>query len=230
MSTLYDATTVEEAQACLKAGCRSYDLNPNPAYEEITPFVHHCILGNIDIVKLLFEYNAKINGEYYVDPQAFARVCLDGHTDIFDYLVGHVDDINNTDHDPFSRTYIYDAVYGNNYDILLRLLEKGCNPKILDNTNSSAVNIAAFYGYICLLDPLYLYGADLFLQDDYGRTPLHNAVIGNQVTACEYLLLMAGNSVVHLTVQDNQGKTAYDLAVQHERTEILKLFNSLLHN
>jgi len=66
-------------------------------------------------------------------------------------------------------------------------------------------------------------GADLSAHDEYGRTPLHNAVLSDNVVAAR-LLLASGAPVMQ---QDHSGRTPLHLAQSHEIENILKEFGAV---
>ncbi len=62
-------------------------------------------------------------------------------------------------------------------DILEFMLEAGANPNGLDTNVEFPLLKASFFGKYGMVKKLLSYGADPNLQDNYGNTPLHNAVV-----------------------------------------------------
>lgn len=103
-------------------------------------------------------------------------------------------------------------LYETNPSLNVNYTEKG--------SGRTAAHKASFFGHSHVIE--YLTEAvghviDLNIQDTDGDTPLHDASRFGHVTVVEVLLLKGGaNQSIHI----NAGKTPYDLAIEHEKTDV----------
>lgn len=86
---------------------------------------------------------------------------------------------------------------------------------------SNLLCLASGSGCVKVVEFLIEKGADVNIQDNEGRTPLHLAVIipGQNTYIAEMLL----NKGAEVDIQDNEGKTPLDYAISIGREEVIEI-------
>jgi ankyrin repeat protein len=134
-------------------------------------------------------------------------------------------DINASDND--GRTPLHYAIIGTNPTIISRhLIEKGADPNIADRKGMTPLHLAAQIGKTTDLIDLILKmkRIDINGRDTNGKTILHCAINGNNVTIARHLL----DNGADPTVRDNDGITPFHLAASY--SEDIDLLNLILSN
>eukprot|EP01111_Echinosteliopsis_oligospora_P019004 TRINITY_DN898_c0_g1_i1.p1 TRINITY_DN898_c0_g1~~TRINITY_DN898_c0_g1_i1.p1 ORF type:complete len:459 (+),score=145.02 TRINITY_DN898_c0_g1_i1:86-1378(+) len=102
-----------------------------------------------------------------------------------------------------------------------RKIQNKCNVHQLESTSGrSALHKAAFWGHTAMVE--YLANEcklDLNVQDNYGDTALHDACKFGHVPVVKALLAARANT----TIKNKEGKTALQLAQEHEKTAVVSL-------
>nr|CAH0112680.1 unnamed protein product [Daphnia galeata] len=147
-------------------------------------------------------------------------------TDFVDvFLENGTFDINGSDID--GRTPLHYAIIGTNPTIISRhLIQKGADPNIADGKGMTPLHLAARIGKTTDLIDLILKmkQIDINGRDTNGRTILHCALNGNNVTIARHLLENGADP----TVRDNDGVTPFDVAVIN--SEDIDLLDLILSN
>lgn len=86
------------------------------------------------------------------------------------------------EYDGFGGTALYDAVHGNNIEMVKLLLSKGANPSLCTRGNKCPVIRAAELGNILILQSLVDEGADINQEQYDGNRPIHMAVLSEENT------------------------------------------------
>lgn len=136
-------------------------------------------------------------------------------------------DINHQNYD--GCTILDDLVSrSENENMIAFLLELGAKPNINHKYDRpQPLMIAVAWGYKDIVNLLIKFGAEVNkISKISGRTPLFNAVYHKNHEIVEILL----NSGANILAQDNDGKTALDLAKEKNSPEIIKLLNDRYNN
>lgn len=107
-------------------------------------------------------------------------------------------------------------------EIVRLLLNAGADPNQNDEwMGANSGHKAAFWGRANVIQLLIAGGLNLDAQGKYnGYTPLHDAVAGAHLETIKVLLAAGAKT----TIQGHDGKTAYDLARDGKRADVLALF------
>jgi len=89
-----------------------------------------------------------------------------------------------------------------------------------DESNWTALHVAAFNGQVEIINFLMANGADVNVQDNSGATPWHLAVLSGSSEACEALL---AHPDIDITKKDNQGKRGLQYAKERGVDDVVKL-------
>jgi len=95
-------------------------------------------------------------------------------------------------------------------DVKGLVCEGGCDVNTVDHTLATPLHCAAQTGQEDVLLFLIGKGASVSAQDVKGHTPLHLAILSNQVSAAE--LLVDSSLVADLYIKDMNDKTPIDMA------------------
>lgn len=96
-----------------------------------------------------------------------------------------------------------------------KLLEFGANPNLLAKNYVSPLHLAAASGHHEIVRLLISRGAEVNQMDILGNTPLHYAAVGNFPHSTNEILSQTQVENV-ITLQNEDGKTAYHLAVENK--------------
>ena len=134
-------------------------------------------------------------------------------------------DINASDND--GDTPLHYAILGTNPTIICRhLIQKGADPNIDDGEGITPLHLAAHSGKTTdLIDLIVkMKQIDINGRDTNGKTILHWALYGNNVTIARHLLKNGADP----TVRDNDGVTPFQEAVLY--SEDIDLLDLILSN
>jgi len=135
------------------------------------------------------------------------------------------------------HSLLYRAVHGDQLEMTALLLDAGADIELpTDGTGRTPVFQAAYNGrssdgfklnYVPsddapILELLIEYGANVNARNVFGWTPLHDAVAGGNPHVVRILLVHGANP----SVEDEDGVSPTDLAVQHDRVECLALLKA----
>jgi len=180
-------------EAALKDGA---DIEGSGGDYGMNPLMQASADGSVDMVKILLRHGANINAEARMFGfMPLERAAWKGHEDVVKYLIAHGADVNA--HVSKHGTSAY-------------LVYEGISPR-----NLTPLTSAAYCGSIPIIDMLLKAGAKIDGQDGSSYTPLMWAAsIGNRDTVIALLKRGADR-----TVKSDTGKTARDMAIQHENME-----------
>ena len=117
--------------------------------------------------------------------------------------------------DNYGKTALHYALGSLNFlfEILCCLIQKGADVKTGSNNKLTPLMIAAEKGHINALTLLIKFGADVDLQDKNGKTALHHAVYGSDVS-CEILSCLIGSGA-DVNAGTNNGVTPLIIAAEN---------------
>ena len=187
--------------------------------------------GHPETVRVLLDYGAHANMlalEEEISQTALMLACFNQRTVCVDLLLDGGADPNlcdNTD-SPLSA-----ACYTTGHDqpmdptILEKLLSAGANPNTqIGQYGSTALMIAAYFGYDKGVQVLLNASADVNIQNSYGVTALHWAAQEGHLGICK--MLLASGARASLTNSD--GNTPLDLAQSKGHREVCELLRSIM--
>ncbi|CAH3150812.1 unnamed protein product [Porites lobata] len=142
--------------------------------------------GYTDILMFFIENGADINActaDHNCTPLMLA--IENGHTNTVNVLIQYGANVALTDDSGFTALH-YACIDHGSLEILGCLIQKGADVNTGSNDKLTPLMIAAEKGHINALTLLIKFGADVDLQDKNGKTALHHAVYGSDVS-CEIL-------------------------------------------
>lgn len=126
----------------------------------------------VEIVSYLLEQGATVNAIGGGGATALIMAAQNGNTAVAEQLILAGADINYQDDTQYQQAPIHWAARNGQFEILKLLLDAGVNIDAVENTNSSAIFYAAYYGHPDIVDHLIDAGADLTIRDTGGKTAL----------------------------------------------------------
>ncbi|CAH3150822.1 unnamed protein product [Porites lobata] len=142
--------------------------------------------GYTDILMFFIENGADINActaDHNCTPLMLA--IENGHTNTVNVLIQYGANVALTDDSGFTALH-YACIDHGSLEVLRYLFENGADVNACSNDKLTPLMIAAEKGHINALTLLIKFGADADLQDKNGKTALHHAVYGSDVS-CEIL-------------------------------------------
>lgn len=114
------------------------------------------------------------------------------------------------------------AVLMSKSDKAIELLGRGADPNGVCETGSTAAHTAALWGDEAVLRALIKAGANMNAveEGDQGFAPLHAAVRGGSTQAIQ---LLVSEAKININQRDDWGRTAFDIAMEDERPELVKI-------
>ncbi|OAF71282.1 Ankyrin repeat domain-containing protein 49 [Intoshia linei] len=131
--------------------------------------------------------------------------------------------INIQDSDGYSP--LHRAVYNDNCEIALYLLDNGANINSLTKSNWTPLHSAVHWKHLDMVVLLIQHGADVNAKTSSNVTPIHLACSSDNREIIECLLLQEG---IDLDVKSNSGDYPIDLCKRHNRYSFL--FDMHNHN
>jgi uncharacterized protein len=111
-----------------------------------------------------------------------------------------------------------------NLDIFQILLAAGADVNIKDRSGETALSKAAYWGHLEIVNLLLSAGAEVNgIDNEEGSAPLMNAIYFGRIQIVEILLSAGANP----TLRDKNGKTAIEIAIEHQKLEIADLLRQL---
>ena len=199
-----DGQDVDAVKELLAAG---HSANTPIVHDTVTsnPLVKACWRKNLEIVRLLVEAGADVNG-------------LEKDRRVNDRGEVHW----------FVKSPLEEVV-GQNLEIVRYLIGKGArvNEKLTDGR--TVIFLPAYEGDLGTLEVLIAAGGDVNVVDDIGYTPLKHAVMGRKPEAIR-LLVAKGAKVNQAPTKVNVGETALHVAIASGFPDIVQLLLELKAN
>ncbi|XP_046554206.1 putative ankyrin repeat protein RF_0381, partial [Haliotis rubra] len=163
-----------------------------------------CEVGELNIVKMLFEKGATMNMKASDGSTPLQSSCR-GHPNVVSYLLKKGASVNQAS-TVTGDTALHIAAERESAECVDMLLKAGADVTVQNNTGDTPLHRAAGWGSSECVDVLLKAGADVNVQDNTGVTPLHGAAepTGRGSTECVDVLLKVGADV---NVQNNTGDT-----------------------
>lgn len=170
-----------------------------------TPLVKACWRRNMEIVQLLVEAGADVNG-------------LEKSR-----MVNHRGDVHW-----FIKSPLEEAVY-KDLEIVRYLISKGAKVNERLTNGVTVLNFPAYKGDLETLEVLIAAGGDVNAVDEIGYTPLKHAVMGRKPESIR-VLVAKGAMVNQAPTKVNAGETALHIAIGRGFPDIVKLLLELNAN
>lgn len=174
---------------------------------------------------------------------------LENNLDVVENLLRRGADPNQTDFE--GRTPLMLAAQLGNLDMINALLRARANVNAQDSSGNSALIFATTQGNSALMRTLLEHGADPFMPDNRGMIPLNYALLNNYSNIISLLINIkdySGKTLLIRAVEigdvplaqmllargadwrlkNNEGKTAYDIALETGNQGMIQLFNWLM--
>jgi len=180
--------------------------------------------GHANIVELLLNKGAEIDKpDIYGNTPLHAAVEA-GHINIVKLLLDNGANINKTNNNEY--TPLYTAVEIERPDIVDLLLKKGAKIRFESKPNTTPIHHISIYETgdigVELLNVFIKNGVNINEQDIHGYTPLHIASTNNNYKIAKVLIENSDN----LDIKTDNGKTAFDIATEKHRPEIITLLQN----
>ncbi|XP_048241058.1 uncharacterized protein LOC125374199 [Haliotis rufescens] len=160
-----------------------------------------CEVGNLTMVKMLFEKGATVDMMSSNGHTPLHSSCR-RHSDVMSFLLAKGASVNQLSSDT-GNSPLHKAAYQGYTVCVDVLLKAGADVNVQNKTGDTPLHTAAERGYTVYVDVLLKAGADVNVQNNTGDTPLHKAA-GWGFTESIEVLLKAGADV---NVQNNTGDT-----------------------
>lgn len=162
MSALFNAKTIDEVQRCLDRGCDINDIN----FHYSTPFVHHCRIGNDEIVRELITRGCDINLTTKTingTITGFEWACIKGHHNIVRMILSTC----NIDISQVQQALLYVCGVGN-MDIFDLLISRISNVSFLAKSGQTPLMAACAQNQVAIIDRLLALGANVHQASSRG--------------------------------------------------------------
>jgi uncharacterized protein len=116
------------------------------------------------------------------------------------------------------------AVARGNLDIFQILLAAGADVNIKERSGETALSKAAYWGHLEIINLLLSAGAEVNgIDNEEGSAPLINAIYFGRIQIVKILLDAGANP----NLRDKNGKTAIEIALEYQKSEIADLLRQL---
>ena len=180
--------------------------------------------GNLDILKLLLGYGARVNSTakklFGATITALGLACRKGHLSVAEFLIESGADIEGNGLVVVPPIHNATVAASGCAHIVDLLLKKGVNVNARDFFGRTACHMAAYHSSADSVRRLLDAGCDPELMDDGGRTALHYAADVSDYNMIKLLLDRGADA----SVKDGEGTTARNLF--ERRLEVLGVDNT----
>ena len=167
-----------EARGTLKIG--------NEVIEGCTPLWAAASFGRLDVVKLLIEQNADVDGRTLTGSTPLRTAAFNGHLDVVRCLVESGADVNARN--DYESTPLMAACYFGHLGVVTYLIDKGAFMDLqYKDFGNTALHDAVKRGYLEMVSQLLSRGASQ-LPNNQGLTPLLHACDLRSIEMVEYLI------------------------------------------
>ena len=153
--------------------------------EDCTALWIAAVKGHFDVVRLLIEQNAEVDGRTSSNSTPLRATAFDGHLDIVRCLVENGADVNARTN--FNSTPLMVTCYRGYLDVASYLVKHGADINLHDNEGSSCLHRASEGGHVQLACELLALGAKQ-TQSLYRLTPLLEASNNCKIEMVEWFI------------------------------------------
>lgn len=176
--------------------------------------------GDIDKIKEMQNYGADISMTDFDRRNILHTACSVGKLDIVKYCLENGVSVHIRDN--YDISPLHEAVIADQHDIIRLLRHCGAHLTNEPMFLGDVLTNAAARGMIKRLQSYLLAGINLNQVDSIGLTPLHAAVLNNNIESVRYLL----SQHVDLTIENKNGQSAIEVANQMQLNDIIELLKS----
>jgi ankyrin repeat protein len=202
--------------------------NPEVVHKEDhlgqTPLITACILGYIDMVKILITHGANINHQDEDGGAALHTAVFQGDFEIVEYLIEQGADVNIEPHD--GRTPLLIASR-NRLDIVELLVTHGANVNHQNKTGYTALFTATLEGKSHIVEYLIIQGANVNARTTSGDTALICASRRNKNKSHEFIFQLLLLADADITLLNNNGNSAMNYAQKNNHSDLIALLNNV---
>lgn len=221
---------IENKDDLIKA-CRTADIQKvkmmlidQPSLVTIKGIVRAAVEGcNVELIRFLLRQGADWSDWEYDDSENYynssiVTACKIGLVDIVRVLIEEGADINKAEHE--GETPLGIAACYKKFEVCKLLIENGANPLYKNKNGITSIHWAAQGGDVQIIRFLLPFFENISETDNYGFTPLHNAVFlrVNTEPALEFLKKGADINAVN-----HNGDTPLHLAAYAGAPEIVRV-------
>ena len=153
--------------------------------EGCTPLWAAALGGHLDVVELLIERNAEVDGRILSNATPLRAAAFHGYLDIVSCLVEHGADVNAGQ--SFGSTPLMITCYNGHMNVVTYLVEHGANIHLQDKNGDTCLHCAAENGHVEVVSKLLALGATE--KQNYKRlTPLLVASNYYKIEMVEYFI------------------------------------------
>ena len=157
--------------------------------------------GHTDILSLLLEHGADVDGQGMFGQTPLHRAAWSGKLEIGRCLLDHGANIHARDEEDW--TPLFTAVFKGHVEFARMLLARGAKSRINDHEVSEGLtplHVAVKWGSIQAVQSLLEHGADVKARDHSGQTPFQQASVLNRHDIVELLSMHGAKSVKVLSL------------------------------
>ena len=184
--------------------------------------MYACWHKHADTVRILLDNGADPNIQGQDDNTALHIACYKQMTVGVELLLAYGADHSLQSKDkttPLMNACFKEGDFTMDSSILILLLSAGADPNALTQKDSTALVVAAHFGYKEGVTVLLNAGANVNIQNKFGMTALHEAAENGFLVISE--LLLASGAQASLT--DNDGMTPLDYALDNNHHDVCQL-------
>ncbi|PPD93947.1 hypothetical protein GOBAR_DD09048 [Gossypium barbadense] len=179
--------------------------------------IQHLISSNTQMTDMDIWCNKAISGCFGDQLTVLLKsAVVSGKVGLVRTLIDHRGDVNYKDDK--GRSLVSLAVEAGHVDVVNALISAGCE---IDNTVDHVLHYAAAKNRVDLMDVLFrgYKNMDLIDSIDFnGRTPIHISAIHGHTESIKFCLSLVSNYTKYAL--NGQGKTAFALAVENDRSNL----------
>ena len=206
-------------QVLIDAGADIEAMN----FEDRSPLQWACIIGVLDVVKVLVRAGAGVCVTDVAGCACLAHAAYRGHTEIVRYLLClpevDVNRRNADDHD----TALQEAVFMKRTEVVQLLIDAGADVDTQNNEGRSPLHVACKSGELDIVKMLVEAGAGVRATDNQGCTCLMLAAWHGHTDIVRYLVGVPEVELNHQSRAAASSNTALHLAARNKRTDVVQV-------
>ena len=162
-------------------------------YESCTPLLLAAAYGRLDILRCLMEAGADTNACLDDNCTPLMMALEEGHINVATFLIEHGAKLDLQDDRGCTALHYALNYHPGSLEVISRLIENGVDVNACTNINRcTPLMIASRYGQLDAMNTLIKHGANVNHRDKDGKTALHYALSGSDVS-CEILSCLIEN-------------------------------------
>lgn len=189
-----------------------------------SPLMNAAKKGNLEIMEILIDHGADVNFQNEAGKTPLMLAAYEGQRDAVKELLAHGAKLEMRDRG--GSTALHWGVLCPNLNMIDDLLDSGADTMAVDyNGWSALMRIAAVGGNRHAAEKLLRHSPQLIdFRDKDGKTALMTAVVNGHMELV-HLLIEKGADI---TIKNEYGKTAYDMAISMEKRRVVKVLEEYM--